>query len=107
MRVHTEEVFGPVATVYRVDDLDEAVQLANATDFGLGANAWTRDAAEAERLIDALEAGMVFINGNVTSYPELPFGGTKASGYGRELAAQGIRAFCNLKTVWVGDGLDA
>ena len=102
MRVHTEEVFGPVATIYRVAGLDEAIELANATEFGLGANAWTNDEAERARLIRDLEAGMVFINGNVTSYPQLPFGGVKTSGHGRELAAHGIREFCNLKTVWIG-----
>jgi succinate-semialdehyde dehydrogenase / glutarate-semialdehyde dehydrogenase len=102
MRVHTEEVFGPVATLYRVADLDEAIELANGTEFGLGANAWTNDEAERQRLIRDLAAGMVFINGNVTSYPQLPFGGVKASGYGRELSAHGIREFCNIKTVWVG-----
>jgi succinate-semialdehyde dehydrogenase/glutarate-semialdehyde dehydrogenase len=102
MRMATEEVFGPVAGLWRVRDLDEAVELANATEFGLGANAWTNDDREQARFIAELEAGMVFINGMVTSYPELPFGGIKTSGYGRELAAQGIRAFCNLKTVWVG-----
>jgi succinate-semialdehyde dehydrogenase/glutarate-semialdehyde dehydrogenase len=102
MRVHTEEAFAPVATLYRVPSLEEAVELANGTDFGLGANAWTTDPAERERLITELDAGMVFINGNVTSFPELPFGGIKASGYGRELTAHGIREFCNLKSVWVG-----
>jgi succinate-semialdehyde dehydrogenase / glutarate-semialdehyde dehydrogenase len=102
MRVHTEEVFGPVATLYRVADLDEAIELANGTEFGLGANAWTNDEAERQRLIRDLAAGMVFINGNVTSYPQLPFGGVKASGYGRELSAHGIREFCNIKTVWIG-----
>jgi succinate-semialdehyde dehydrogenase/glutarate-semialdehyde dehydrogenase len=102
MRVHLEEVFGPVATLYRVDGIDEAIELANGTDFGLGANAWTDDEAERERFISGLDAGMVFINGNVTSYPELPFGGVKASGYGRELTAHGIQEFCNLKAVWVG-----
>jgi succinate-semialdehyde dehydrogenase / glutarate-semialdehyde dehydrogenase len=102
MRVHTEEVFGPVATLYRVSDLDEAIELANITEFGLGANAWTNDEAERVRLIRDLDAGMVFINGNVTSYPQLPFGGVKTSGYGRELAAHGIREFCNIKTVWIG-----
>jgi succinate-semialdehyde dehydrogenase/glutarate-semialdehyde dehydrogenase len=102
MRMYSEEVFGPVAGLFRVNSIDEAIRLANATEFGLGANAWTHDEAETERLVDELEAGAVFINGMVTSYPELPFGGIKASGYGRELAAQGIRAFCNLKTVWVG-----
>ncbi len=102
MRVHTEEVFGPVATLYRVADLDEAIELANITEFGLGANAWTNDEAERARLIRDLDAGMVFINGNVTSYPQLPFGGVKNSGHGRELAAHGIREFCNIKTVWIG-----
>jgi succinate-semialdehyde dehydrogenase / glutarate-semialdehyde dehydrogenase len=102
MRVHREEVFGPVATLYRVGGIDEAVELANGTTFGLGANAWTADEAERSRFIRDLAAGMVFINGNVTSYPQLPFGGVKRSGYGRELFSQGIREFCNIKTVWVG-----
>jgi succinate-semialdehyde dehydrogenase / glutarate-semialdehyde dehydrogenase len=102
MRVHTEEVFGPVATLYRVSGLDEAIELANGTEFGLGANAWTNDAAERRQLIRDVVAGMVFINGNVTSYPQLPFGGVKQSGYGRELSAHGIREFCNIKTVWIG-----
>ena len=102
MRIHTEEAFGPVATLYRVAGIDEAIELANATEFGLGANAWTRDDAERARFVADLEAGMVFINGNTTSFNELPFGGIKASGYGRELTAHGIREFCNLKSVWVG-----
>ncbi len=102
MRVHAEEVFGPVATLYRVPDIDAAIELANGTEFGLGANAWTSDAAEQDRFVADLAAGMVFVNGNVTSYPELPFGGVKASGHGRELSYQGIREFCNVKTVWVG-----
>ena len=102
MRVHTEEVFGPVATLYRVPGIDAAVELANGTEFGLGANAWTNDEQERSRFIRDLAAGMVFINGNVTSYPQLPFGGIKTSGYGRELSAQGIREFCNVKAVWVG-----
>ena len=89
MRVHLEEVFGPVATLYRVASIEEAIELANGTDFGLGANGWTDDDDERERLITELEAGMVFINGNVTSYPELPFGGIKTSGYGRELPPTG------------------
>ncbi|HTV11640.1 MAG TPA: NADP-dependent succinic semialdehyde dehydrogenase [Acidimicrobiales bacterium] len=102
MRVYSEEAFGPVAGLYRVGDIEEAITLANGTEFGLGANAWTNDAYERARFIDELESGAVFINGMVTSYPELPFGGVKTSGYGRELAAPGIRAFCNLKTVWLG-----
>ena len=102
MRVHTEEVFGPVATLYRVPDIDAALELANGTEFGLGANAWTNDEQERSRFIRDLAAGMVFINGNVTSYPQLPFGGVKTSGYGRELSVQGIREFCNIKAVWVG-----
>jgi succinate-semialdehyde dehydrogenase / glutarate-semialdehyde dehydrogenase len=103
MRVHTEEVFGPVATLYRVPDIDAAIELANSTEFGLGANAWTNDEAERARFIRDLAAGMVFVNGNVTSYPQLPFGGIKSSGHGRELYVQGIREFCNIKSVWIGD----
>ena len=102
MRVHTEEVFGPVATLYRVPDIDAAIELANGTEFGLGANAWTSDEGERSRFIRDLAAGMVFVNGNVTSYPQLPFGGIRTSGYGRELSVQGIREFCNLKSVWIG-----
>ncbi|MEW2499911.1 MULTISPECIES: NADP-dependent succinic semialdehyde dehydrogenase [unclassified Amycolatopsis] len=102
MRIFTEEVFGPVASLYRVADLDEALEIANATSFGLGSNAWTEDTEEIERFIDDLDAGQVFINGMTVSYPELPFGGVKRSGYGRELSSHGIREFCNLKTVWVG-----
>ncbi len=103
MRVHQEEVFGPVATVYRVSGIDEAIEVANGTDFGLGSNVWTEDEAERERFIRDIAAGMLFVNGNTTSYPQLPFGGIKTSGYGRELSAHGIREFCNLKTVWVGE----
>jgi succinate-semialdehyde dehydrogenase/glutarate-semialdehyde dehydrogenase len=103
MRVHDEEVFGPVATLYRVPDIEAAIELANGTRFGLGANAWTTDQEEQSRLIRDLAAGMVFINGNVTSYPQLPFGGIKSSGHGRELSVQGIREFCNIKTVWIGE----
>jgi succinate-semialdehyde dehydrogenase / glutarate-semialdehyde dehydrogenase len=103
MRMWSEEVFGPVAGLYRVSSYEEAIEIANGTSFGLGANAWTRDAAERERFIADLDAGAVFINGMVTSYPALPFGGVKSSGYGRELSAHGIREFCNIKTVWIGD----
>jgi succinate-semialdehyde dehydrogenase / glutarate-semialdehyde dehydrogenase len=101
MRVHTEEVFGPVATLYSVPDIDAAIDLANGTEFGLGANAWTNDPAEQDRFVRDLVAGMVFVNGNVTSYSQLPFGGVKTSGHGRELSFHGIREFCNIKTVWI------
>ncbi len=103
MDMYTEEVFGPVAQVYRVADIDEAVRLANATRFGLGSNAWTNDPEEREVFIRDLAAGQTFINGMTASFPPLPFGGVKASGHGRELAVHGIREFTNIKTVWIGE----
>ncbi|MFJ4693829.1 NADP-dependent succinic semialdehyde dehydrogenase [Streptomyces sp. NPDC088766] len=102
MRIHREEAFGPVATLYRAADLDEAVLIANDSPFGLSSNVWTRQEAEVDRFVRDLEAGGVFVNGMTASHPALPFGGVKRSGYGRELSGHGIREFCNITTVWHG-----
>ncbi|MFF8864268.1 NADP-dependent succinic semialdehyde dehydrogenase [Streptomyces sp. NPDC015139] len=102
MRIHREEAFGPVATLYRAGDLDEAVLIANDSLFGLSSNVWTRDEDEVERFARDLEAGGVFVNGMTASHPAFPFGGVKRSGYGRELSGHGIREFCNITTVWQG-----
>jgi succinate-semialdehyde dehydrogenase/glutarate-semialdehyde dehydrogenase len=94
-----EELFGPVAQLFRVADFDEAIRVANATPFGLGASLWTQDAGEHERGVRELRAGQVFVNGIVASQPALPFGGVRDSGFGRELGAPGLRAFLNAKSV--------
>ncbi|CAN5132020.1 NADP-dependent succinic semialdehyde dehydrogenase [soil metagenome] len=100
MRLYAEEAFGPVATVFRVDDAQAAIRLANDTTFGLSSAVWTQDPAEEAELVRGITAGAVFVNGMSISYPELPFGGTKDSGIGRELSVEGIREFVALKSVW-------
>jgi succinate-semialdehyde dehydrogenase/glutarate-semialdehyde dehydrogenase len=98
-----QETFGPAAAVLRFGSVEQAIELANETEFGLGASVWTRDPATESRFIDGIETGSVFVNGMVASDPRLPFGGIKNSGYGRELAEYGLREFLNIKTVWIGD----
>jgi len=102
MRLVMEEAFGPVATVYRVSSREEAAAVANQTTFGLSSSLWSTDSADEEFFIHAIDAGAVFVNGMTISYPELPFGGVKDSGFGRELGVHGIREFCNAKTIWKG-----
>ena len=101
MPVFDQETFGPVAAVIRAKDEGDAIRIANASSYGLGAAVWTRDAQRGERVAREIEAGSVFVNGLVKSDPRLPFGGVKRSGYGRELSGEGLREFVNIKTVWV------
>jgi succinate-semialdehyde dehydrogenase/glutarate-semialdehyde dehydrogenase len=101
MPVFREETFGPVAAVVRVADEDEAIAVANDSDFGLGASVWTRDLERGKRVADRVEAGMVFVNSIVFSDQRLPFGGMKRSGYGRELGDHGIYEFVDVKSVAV------
>ncbi len=102
MDLYAEEVFGPVAALFTVDSLDEAIEIANSHPYGLGANLWSEDEEERAQFIRDVASGMAFINGMVASYPDLPFGGVKQSGYGRELTELGMREFMNAKTVWIG-----
>jgi succinate-semialdehyde dehydrogenase / glutarate-semialdehyde dehydrogenase len=102
MDLYFEEVFGPVAALWTVDSLGEAIEIANSHPYGLGANLWSEDEEERAEFIRDVASGMAFVNGMVTSYPELPFGGVKQSGYGRELTGLGMREFMNAKTVWIG-----
>jgi succinate-semialdehyde dehydrogenase/glutarate-semialdehyde dehydrogenase len=101
VRAYNEELFGPVASIIRAADENEALRIANDTDFGLGGSVWTRDSARGERIARQLECGCAFVNGLVKSDPRLPFGGIKHSGYGRELSKLGIHEFVNAKTIWI------
>ncbi len=101
MRVATEEVFGPVALLWVVDDAEAALALANDSEFGLGSSVWTEDPDEQQRFVTGLQAGQVFVNGMTVSMPQLPFGGIKSSGIGRELSSSGLHEFCNVKSVWI------
>jgi succinate-semialdehyde dehydrogenase / glutarate-semialdehyde dehydrogenase len=107
MKMYHEEVFGPVAQVWSVPSLEEALKLTNGHPYGLGSNLWSEDEADRELFVRDVQSGMAFINGNTTSYPEIPFGGVKLSGYGRELSDLGMREFMNAKTVWVGEDAGA
>jgi succinate-semialdehyde dehydrogenase/glutarate-semialdehyde dehydrogenase len=102
MKLYAEEVFGPVAALWTVDSLDEAIEIANSHPYGLGSNLWSEDEGERAQFVRDIQSGMAFINGMTSSYPDLPFGGVKQSGYGRELTELGMREFMNAKTVWVG-----
>jgi succinate-semialdehyde dehydrogenase/glutarate-semialdehyde dehydrogenase len=102
MKVYGEEVFGPVAALFTVSGLDEAIEISNGHPYGLGANLWSEDEEERAQFVRDIASGMAFVNGMVTSYPDLPFGGVKQSGFGRELTELGMREFMNAKTVWVG-----